>query len=225
LQDEGVVKKGGIGMMGAGSIAGVDLTRFHPDPDSRIELRQELGTATDSCVFLFVGRLARDKGLFDLIHAFKTLAHRESAVELWVVGPDEDGLQHDLQVASADTPAPIRWLGPSSSPEQFMSASDVLVLPSYREGFGTVVIEAAACAIPAVAYRIDGLIDAVADGQSGLLVEVGNREQLCETMHVLTSDVGLRQQLGQQARLRAERSFSSLSVTKAWLDFYHANIV
>ena len=225
LQDEGVVSKGAISMMGSGSIAGVDLQRFHPDPDSKIKLRQGLGTAPSTCVFLFVGRLARDKGLFDLIHAFKELGHRETAVELWVVGPDEDGLQHDLQAAGADALAPIRWLGPCSNPEQFMSASDVLVLPSYREGFGTVVIEAAACGVPAIAYRIDGIIDAVADGQSGLLVDVGNREKLSETMYALATDIGLRQRLGQQARQRAEKSFSSIRVTKAWQDFYHANIV
>ena len=224
LQDEGVVKRGGISMMGSGSIAGVDLARFHPDSDNRTSTRQRLGTTQNTCVFLFVGRLARDKGLFDLIHAFKQLARQEPSVELWVVGPDEDGLQESLQNAGADACAPIRWLGSSPSPEQFMSAADVLVLPSYREGFGTVVIEAAACAIPSIAYRIDGIIDAVADGQSGLLVEAGNSEQFCQAMHKLATDISLRQQLGQQAQQRAETSFSSISVTKAWLDFYHANI-
>jgi len=224
LRDEGVVSGDGIGMLGAGSIAGVDLQRFHPDGAFRTALRQEVGCQPAACVFLFVGRLARDKGVFDLVRAFAQAARSAPGMELWVVGPNEEGLLPALQQAAADCPAPIRWLGATPTPERFMAAADVLVLPSYREGFGSVIIEGAACGIPALAYRIDGVIDAVADGVSGELVAVGQVEALAAAMVRLATADELRQTLGRQARARAEGDFSSRTVTAAWLDYYQTQL-
>jgi glycosyltransferase involved in cell wall biosynthesis len=220
LRDAGVVGRSGIDMLGSGSIAGVDLNRFHPDAAGRERLRQQIGTGTDSCVFLYVGRLARDKGVFDLVQAFRQVATAVQDVELWVVGPDEEGLLHALQETAVGCEAPIRWLGATTTPEHFMAAADVLLLPSYREGFGSVIIEGAACGIPAIAYRIDGVIDAMAEGSSGLLVEFGQLTALATAMKSLAHDRGLRLHLGSQARERAEREFSSVAVTEAWRDYY-----
>ena len=107
---------------------------------------------------------------------------------------------------------------------QYYNAADVLLLPSYREGFGSVVIEGAACGIPSIAYRIDGVVDAVADGMSGLLVELGKTSEFVSAMRQLALDRELRVRLGNQARQRAVRDFSSEGVTDAWLDFYCSQI-
>lgn len=224
LRAEGLVREGGIGMLGAGSIAGVDLERFRPDAVGRELLRREIGADAAACVFLYVGRLARDKGVFDLVQAFKQVAGANRAVELWVVGPNEEGLLPALREAAAGCAAPVRWLGATPVPERFMAAADVLVLPSYREGFGSVIIEGAACGIPAVAYRIDGVVDAVAEGYSGLLVEPGLPVALTEALKELAQDESLRQRLGAQARERAERLFSSQVVTEAWRDYYRSQL-
>ncbi len=224
LRDEGVVRDGQIGMIGSGSIAGVDLKRFCPDAVNRDRLRQQMGTDEKKCVFLFVGRLAKDKGLFDLIRAFIELSATVRDIELWVVGPDEEGLLQTLQKLAEGCGAPIRWLGATATPEQFMIAADVLLLPSYREGFGSVVIEGAACGIPTIAYRIDGVIDAIADGCSGLLVELGDTSAFVAVMRQLAFDRELRLRLGNQARERAVRDFSSEIVTNAWLEFYRSHL-
>ncbi len=224
LQNEGVVRDGQISLLGSGSIAGVDLNRFCPDADNRALHRRQMGADDRACVFLFVGRLVKDKGVFDLIQAFLELATEVSDIELWVVGPDEDGLLQTLKESAEGCGAPIRWLGSTPTPERFMAAADVLVLPSYREGFGSVLIEGAACGIPAIAYRIDGVIDAVADGSSGLLVEVGQPRAFASVMKQLALDSTLRLHLGFQARERAVRDFSSESVTKAWLKFYRSEL-
>jgi glycosyltransferase involved in cell wall biosynthesis len=224
LRDEGVVRDGQIGILGPGSIAGVDLNRFCPDAIDREQLRRQMGTDVNSCVFLFVGRLSKDKGVFDLVGAFMELATALRDIELWVVGPDEEGLLLSLQEAAVSCGAPIRWLGATTTPEHFMAAADILLLPSYREGFGSVIIEGAACAIPAIAYRIDGVIDAVADGSSGLLVEVGQPTAFASAMKLLVLDRALRLRLGHKAHERAVRDFSSENVTKAWLDFYRSQI-
>ena len=224
LRDEGVVRDGQIGMLGAGSIAGVDLARFCPDAVNRARLRKQMGTDANSCVFLFVGRLSSDKGVFDLVQAFVELSTALRDIELWVVGPDEEGLLHSLQEAAVSCDAPVRWLGATRTPEHFMAAADILLLPSYREGFGSVIIEGAACGIPAIAYRIDGVIDAVADGSSGLLVDVGQPTAFASAMKLLVLDRALRLRLGHQAQERAVRDFSSDRVSKAWLEFYRSQI-
>ena len=218
---EGLVDRDGIGMLGAGSIAGVDLQRFKVDPIARRRLRQQMGAVEEACVFIFVGRLARDKGVFDLVQAFEKMADTVASVEMWMVGPDEEGLLPSLQLAGSGCLAPIRWLGKTSEPEKYMAAADVLVLPSYREGFGSVIIEAAACGIPAIAYRIDGVIDAVVEDVTGILVPVGSVHDLVAAMNAIHQDDNRRSHLGDCARKRAEQEFSGQVVTAAWLKHYH----
>ena len=220
LEAEGVVRYGGVNVLGQGSMAGVDLARFRPDPAARAALRAETGVADAVPVFLFVGRLVRDKGIFDLVEAFATLNVRHGQWELWMVGPDEDGLQASLQAEGERLGARIRWFGPTPTPERYMAAADVFVLPSYREGFGSVVIEAAACGIPTIAYRIDGVVDAIIENHTGCFVAKGNIEELAQAMERLGSDPDMSRNLGEAARRRAVEGFSSSAVSAAWLAFY-----
>jgi glycosyltransferase involved in cell wall biosynthesis len=220
LEDERVVRRGAISVLGQGSVAGVDLARFRPNPVVRATLRAETSVADVTPVFLFVGRLVRDKGVFDLVEAFAALSAQYGHWELWMVGPDEDGLQTALQAQGERFGGGIRWFGPTPMPERFMASADVFVLPSYREGFGSVIIEAAACGIPSIAYRIDGVIDAIVDGRTGLFVDRGDIQGLSDAMNRLGAESSTRKRLGEAAHLRASSEFSSASVSKAWLDFY-----
>lgn len=220
LEQERVVGSGGIKVLGPGSIAGVDVHRFRPDLEFRRQVRAELDVDDDRCVFLFVGRLARDKGIHDLAQAFAKVAAVNPRVELWLVGPDEEGLMEQLGRGKLEDSGLIRWLGPTFQPERYMASADVLVLPSYREGFGSVIIEAAACAIPTVAYRIDGVIDAVVENQTGVLVGVGDIEALATAMLDVSQDRDRRQRLGGEARDRVSKNFSSAIVTGEWVALY-----
>jgi len=105
-----------------------------------------------------------------------------------------------------------------------MAAADILLLPSYWKGFGSVIIEGAACGVPAIVYRIDGVIDAVVDGSSGLLVDVGQPTAFASAMKLLVLDRSLRLRLGHKAQERTVRDFSSERVSKAWLEFYRSQI-
>ena len=220
LENEGVVRQGGVTMLGPGSLAGVDLARFRPDPLVLAELRAENGVADAVPIFLFVGRLVRDKGVFDLVKAFAKLNVRYSQWELWMVGPDEEGLQAIFEIEGERLGARIRWLGPTPFPESYMAAADVLVLPSYREGFGSVVIEAAACGIPTIAYRIDGVVDAIIENHTGCFVAKGNVEEFAQAMERLGSDPEMLSDLGEAAHRRAVKDYSSSTVSAAWLAFY-----
>ncbi|WP_216175171.1 sugar transferase [Polynucleobacter alcilacus] len=220
LVEQSVDKQNGISILGSGSISGVNLARFKSDSQVRHQLRSEYGTNEDTCVYLFVGRLCKDKGILDLLQAFKKIDQESGKVALWIVGPDEEGIEAQVS-QNTDLGSPnIVWMGPTFSPERYMTAADVLVLPSYREGFGSVIIEAAACRVPAIAYRIPGVIDAVNNQQTGLLCSVGSVEELYKAMLFMLTDKSARIRLGVQAQIHAQEKFSSILVTQAWLDFY-----
>jgi len=220
LERERVVPAGKVKVLGQGSISGVDPDRFRPDPEQRSRLRAELGIPADAILLLFVGRLNRDKGVLDLADAFVGATARNPALWLAVVGPDEAGLEKELLRRCGTAATRVRRLAYTPQPECWMAAADLFVLPSYREGFGSVVIEAAACGIPAVVSRVYGLIDAVEEGVTGLLHQPGNVAELRAWIDRLCTDSGLRQKLGHRARERALRNFSMEAVTSELFTWY-----
>ncbi len=209
-----------ISVLGYGSISGVNIERFSPSINTKNEIRKKIAKNQNNCVFLYVGRLARDKGLFDLIEAFRITFGLLNKIELWIVGPNEEGLQFELESIVKSNNLPVSFIGPTDLPEDYMKASDVFVLPSYREGFGTAVIEAGACCVPAIAYRIDGIVDAIEDGFSGILVALKDIESLSKSMLFLAENPRIRIEMGNNARSRVEDFFSSDAITSAWLSQY-----
>jgi glycosyltransferase involved in cell wall biosynthesis len=202
-------------VLGYGSISGVDLQRFKPDPEVRAAVRTEFEVSEETLLFLYVGRLNRDKGIPELLEAFARNSARHPQTRLLLVGPDEEGMESLIaQVAG------VLRVGYTDRPERYMVAADIFVLPSHREGFGSTVIEAAACGLPAIASRIYGLTDAVVEGETGLLHQRGSVEDLASALAFLSSDSGKRQRMGNCARERACRDFAMESVTKRTLDFY-----
>jgi len=209
-----------VGVMGKGSISGVNMSRFRPHIDVRRQVRQDVSVPEDTFVFLFVGRVAHDKGVSDMVAAFKQLYAQRQDVALWVVGPDEEGLSKGLQDDAGDANVAIHWLGSTATPERYMIAADMLLLPSYREGFGLVIVEAGACETPALAYRIDGVIDSVEDGETGILVPLKDTEALAENMCALVSDLPRVKTMGAAARQRVVQDFTSQAISTAWLEYY-----
>lgn len=225
LETEGVAGSGVASVLGFGSICGVDLERFCPKALVRAEIRADLAVTDNTCVFLYVGRLARDKGVFDLINVFTRLAEQHENLALWVVGPDDEGLLPELKKLCHSCNQRVRWIGATFEPERYMISADILVLPSYREGFGMVILEGAACGIPSIAYRIDGVIDAVKDAETGVLVSKGDIGCLAKAMCSLAVDELYRDKLGRNAIEYARNNFSGKVVTSAWVEFYRQELL
>ena len=219
LVRQGVVRVGKVAVLGAGSFSGVDTARFVPDPAARAKVRSELGIPHDAPLLLYVGRMKREKGIADLLEAFGRLRACFPALHLLLVGPDED------RMFKGSVPAvQVHLLGYTKQPERYMAAADLLCLPSYREGFGSVIIEAAACGVPAVASRIYGLTDAIVEGETGLLHAPGDRTALHDALVRMLSQVDARLAMGSAARARALRDFDADAITGAWVDFYLRNV-
>jgi glycosyltransferase involved in cell wall biosynthesis len=218
LLDEKVTKSNKSHVFAKGSISGVDLARFKPDTDVRLTIRNQLKIAEHQLVFLFIGRLNLDKGVLDLANAFSQL--NNSHLHLLFVGPDEQEMRAEIMKLENNQKANIHFIGHTHKPEAYMAAADVLCLPSYREGFGTVLIEAAAVGIPAIASRIYGITDAVVDNETGLLHEPHDVGAIKMLMETIAKNEALRIKLGKQARERVVKDFSSELITQAWVDFY-----
>jgi glycosyltransferase involved in cell wall biosynthesis len=220
LIDQGVVSAEHTAVLGAGSICGVNTKRFCPSASSRETVRSELGTPSNALVCLYLGRLNLDKGVLDLATAFAKVALTYPQTELWVVGPDEANWYEQMQVLIGDASQQVKRVGFTPEPERFMQAADLFCLPSYREGFGSSVIEAASCGVPTLASRIYGLTDAVAEGHTGWMHEAGNVKDLSNMLSTLFSNPGELAIKGQAARFFAQTMFAEHAITGAMLQFY-----
>jgi len=206
-------------VLGGGSICGVD-ERFRPDAAARDRVRAALGLPRDAVLFLYLGRVSRDKGVIDLAKAFAALAKRQASAYLLVVGPDEEGLMKRVEELLAGCRDRFRRVDFTNRPEEYMAAADVFCLPSYREGFGQVAIEASATELPVIASRIYGVTDAVVDGETGLFHAPGDVDALTERMQTLIGHPEMRRSLGSAGRVRVLREFSAERVTRALLQYY-----
>ena len=220
LVKEGVLRSGKAKVIGAGSICGVDVTRFHPDLNVRRTTRDAIGIDQDAKVILFVGRLNRDKGILDLAAAFDLLANSNPGVVLLIVGTEEDVRISSIQDICSAERERLHYVCFTVTPECYMMAADIFCLPSYREGFGMTLIESAACGVPAVASRIYGITDAVDDGTTGLLFPAGDVNALAQSLLKLITENDYRKQLGEAARVRALQLFPSELIARDMAAFY-----
>lgn len=220
LISEGILRLDKGKIIGSGSVCGVDHLRFHPDLVSRKDVREKLGIKHAAKVIIYLGRLNKDKGLLELAVAFESIAKINSDVVLLIVGSEEDVSISSIHDACGTACDRLHYVKFTTSPEKYMAAADIFCLPSYREGFGMSIIEAAACGLPTVASRIYGITDAVAEGQTGLLFPVGDVASLVQNLLDLIENNELRRQLGDLAYLRALKFFDSKQITREMINFY-----
>jgi glycosyltransferase involved in cell wall biosynthesis len=207
-----------ITVLGNGSINGVDAARF--DPGSLIgagaAVRNAHAIPDNALVIGFVGRVVRDKGIIELTESWQQLRGQFSNLHLLIVGPfEQDDPLPDAINAVLHEDERVHLAGVQDEPAAFYAAVDVLALPTYREGFGLVALEAAAMGLPAVATRIPGCIDAVENGVTGTLVPARDVPALTEAIRSYLLEPELRRRHGGAGRERARRDFAQQNVWDA----------
>ncbi len=205
-------------VFGSGSVSGVDLKRFMSNEHMRVKVRLELAIPRGAFVFIYLGRLNQDKGILDLARAFAKI--QNSKVFLLIVGPDEGGFVNKIKIINIHKSSQVKFVDFTSKPEDYLAASDVLCLPSYREGFGNVIIEAAAMGIPAIASNIYGISDAIINEQTGLLHAPGNIKSIFDAMEHLRTKPKLVKKYGDAAMKRVKAEFDANTISKYWCNFY-----
>ncbi len=178
---EGIFPREKATVVWNGSTGGVDLNRFNINlcNQYRKEIREKYDISENEFVYGFVGRITRDKGINEILEAYQQIKD----TKLMLIGPQEgiDTLDQGLYQESLNDNRVI-YTGGVNDPEKYFAAIDVLLLPSYREGFGNVVIEAAAMGIPAIVSNIPGPIDTIINNKTAMMVEPKDSIVLRENM-------------------------------------------
>jgi glycosyltransferase involved in cell wall biosynthesis len=214
LIQEKVVTTGNSRVLANGSISGINIDKFSFSIEIRQKLRNEHNVKEDEFVFLYVGRLKKEKGIPELINGFNAIKTTKS-IKLLIIGSDEENL-----APLFESHKNIDFIGFKTNISEYYSFADILCLPSHREGFGNVIIEAAACNLPAIASNIYGLNDAVEDGYSGLLHEVKNVYSITASMEKVVNDEIDLNKMRANARARVVEIFDEKLLLQAFLKFY-----
>lgn len=208
-------------VIGKGTISGLDLSKFSVKPLSRERYRTELGYSDDDVVFMFLGRLNKDKGVFDLVEAFQRLNAKYLKTKLLFVGFDEEHIQE--QVMKLQLPN-VFFYGSTHQPEELLQCCDVFCLPSHREAFGLSVIEASACEKPILCSDTYGLRDTIVDQITGIRSVTGSPDSIFEGMEFLVTHPNQRIEMGKQGRKYVETYFSSEALTDLWLAYFKGSL-
>ncbi|OEE38965.1 glycosyltransferase [Vibrio anguillarum] len=201
----------------SGSLAGIDYNTIDYDSLSlaRDKLRVYYNIPKDSFVVLFLARKTWVKGGFDILDSMIELKKRNIDLTLFFVGPDESNDSINCKLNEAlSLGIKVISLGKVDNYRHYMSASDLLCLPSRREGFGSVIIEAAAIGVPAVGYSIPGLRDAIDDGVTGYLTPTGDIDTFCDAISKIATNKDIHSQMSANAYTRTKKLFSASSLQR-----------
>ena len=199
-------------VLSKGSLSGVDIARFDKQTlaDRADQLRDSLKINKSDFVFAFIARKSQDKGSIDVLKAFARVSDIHPNAKLLFVGPDEsDGEIERLRKSAPGMFNNVIDVGQVGNHEVYLAATDVLCLPSYREGFGTIVIDAAAVGVPTIGSNISGLRDSIEDGKTGQLFPAGDVGALTQIMLDTIEDPKKYQEMGAAARARVDAFFTA----------------
>lgn len=210
-----------LNVLGYGSLGGVDVGFFNPEiPELHIsakDLRSE-----NSVTFIFISRIAGDKGVNELIEAFCKLNREYKNTRLIMIGWDETHLDpiHQSAWKEIRENEAIQWIGGRNDVRPWLLASDCLILPSYREGFPNVVLEAGAMGVPCIVTDINGSNEIISDGKSGLIVKPGDTKSLYNAMKLIVMNPEMLEPMADDIRKNVVEKYDRRKVYKNLKTFY-----
>lgn len=219
LLQNGITQKP-MKVLGYGNVRGVDMDYYDRRPEVTVIAKD---IKKDIFTFVFVGRIARDKGINELCDAFDKLSGI-AAARLLLVGPDEDHLDPISEGSKRiiENNASIEFVGEKSGDEllAYYAASDCFILPSYREGFPNTVLEAGAMGLPSIVTDINGSREIIVQGDNGIIIPSHNASALFDAMLEIMNDKAAREWMSDHARGMIAARFEQKYVRKCLFDFY-----
>jgi glycosyltransferase involved in cell wall biosynthesis len=214
-----------LSIIGQGSSNGIDTSDFDPalfTVESKASLRKKLGIPQNQFLFIFVGRLVKDKGINELVTAFLNLAHSNPTISLLLVGPFETTLDPLLPetLRQIENHQRIYSVGYQKDVRAYFAISDALVFPSYREGFPNVVMQAGAMGVPAIVTDINGCNEIIENKVNGLIITPKSVKDLEASMNLISTDSQLYNNLRAVTRQSIVSRFNRKEIWQALLEEY-----
>jgi glycosyltransferase involved in cell wall biosynthesis len=222
---EGFCKPKKIKIIGNGSTNGINTNYFDPEKissETQIHLKKSLGMTHDDFVFIYTGRLTGDKGINELLLAFQKITTEFNQAKLLLVGfleTELDPLKKET-LSEIENNKQVIFIPFQKDVRPYYSISDVLVFPSYREGFPNAVLEAGAMGLPSIVTNINGCNEIIEDGKNGILIPPKDASALFIAMKKIILDISLRSHLQENTRPMIVSRFEQITVWKALLAEY-----
>ena len=204
-----------------GSSNGIDLDYFNKQAINNIEeIKEENNINKGDFVFIFIGRIVKDKGIEELLYAFNKLSEKYSHIRLLIIGPKENCMLSSDVLETLKNNSKITLKDQQKDIRPFLSISDVLVLPSYREGLGVVLMEAAAMGVPVITSNIIGCNNVVENEVNGIFVNPKDKFDLIEKMENVLNNTRLLDKMKRLTTKSIEERFNQKIVWDAFLKEY-----
>ncbi len=225
LFDEGIVGRLGepLPYLLKGSLGGVDLRKidFSKKEKWSNKIKSQYSVPKANLIIGYLARKTEDKGAFLFLDLCKYFSGRFNDLSFFFVGPDDSNGVIEKYISNDDCLRKVLFnVGQVENHEEYLASFDILCLPSFREGFGSIVIDAAALEIPTVGSNIPGLVDAIVDMETGILFNAGDFNAFAESVHRLINNRELLINLGMKARQRVLACYDSVIVSNALLEVY-----
>ena len=224
--DQKFCKKNKIKVLCNGSSNGIDLNFFDPlkiKAKERDQLMFSLGIKKNEFIFLYVGRLVRDKGINELVYAFKKILFNNKKFKLLLVGnfeEDLDPLKKEV-IDEINLNPNIVYVGYQNDIRPYLAISNCFVFPTYREGFPNVILQAGAMNIPCIVSNINGCNEIIKDSINGILIAKKNIQELIEAMLRISSNHNLRNKLSKNSRQIILKNFDQKSIWESLRNEYN----
>lgn len=206
-----------------GNINGIDVEYFDRSKDI-LAKAATIKNESNAFTFIFIGRIVRDKGINELIGAFHKLSSEDPSIRLLLVGSFEDNLDPILPETKQliETSKNIAFVGYQNDVRPYLAASDILILPSYREGFPNVVLQAGAMGLPCIVTDISGSNEIIIPNKNGIIIPKQNTEALYQAMKYCIQHQESVKKMAQEARPLIVSRFKQQDVWRAILDMYNS---
>lgn len=227
IEENNFVSKNKIKVIANGSSNGIDTNHFSRNNFTNLELkslRDKLQINDNDFIFIFVGRIVGDKGVNELIEAFNQLSQTNNDVKLLLVGPFEESLDpiknETKEIINSNKS--IINVGFQDDVRPFFAISNMLVFPSYREGFPNVVMQACAMEIPSIVSNINGCNEIIVDTINGKIIPVKDTESLLKAMTIFVENREILIQMSKNSREQMINKYERALVWKSLLSEYQA---
>lgn len=221
----GYTKPSKLKVIANGSSNGIDVNHFSVEnisEETKTTLREELNIIEDDIVFVFVGRLVTDKGINELISAFKKLSADHQNIKLLLVGTFESELDplHDSTLNEIESNNNIINVGWQTDVRPYFAISNVLAFPSYREGFPNVVMQAGAMELPSIVTNINGCNEIIKEGVNGLIIPPKDENELYLAMLNIIENPSKQKELANASRKMICDNYQRQVIWEALLQEY-----